>query len=222
MGCSRQASFLRPPKRTSRLDALSRAVDGGTGKRGQSCSENAWRDTNLKLGDVVSDMMGKASRLILHAIVDGETDPATLAEVALGKVHADRGQLMAALTGHVDDHHRFLLREHLTQIEHLEKAVDRVTKEIARRFTLPPPPEEADVVQQQPASLEEALDPTSAESSSPKPPTSWADAMMVLCSIAGISERAAFAILAAIGINMQQFPTAGHLASWAGVCPGNQ
>jgi len=32
-------------------------------------------DTNLKWGDVVSDMMGKASRMILHAIADGETDP---------------------------------------------------------------------------------------------------------------------------------------------------
>src|SRR6266852_6341630 len=32
-------------------------------------------DTNLKLGDVVSDIMGKASRMILQAIADGETDP---------------------------------------------------------------------------------------------------------------------------------------------------
>ncbi len=32
-------------------------------------------DTNLKLGDVVSDVMGKAARLILNAIADGETDP---------------------------------------------------------------------------------------------------------------------------------------------------
>jgi hypothetical protein len=32
-------------------------------------------DMNLKLGDVVSDIMGKASRLILQAIVAGETDP---------------------------------------------------------------------------------------------------------------------------------------------------
>jgi hypothetical protein len=32
-------------------------------------------DTNLKLGDVGSSMMGKASRMILQAIADGETDP---------------------------------------------------------------------------------------------------------------------------------------------------
>src|SRR5438445_3211466 len=79
-------------------------------------------DTNLKLGDVVSDIRGKASRMILQALADGETDPATLADVALGRVRADRGQLVAALTGHVHDHHRFLLREHFKRIEQFDSA----------------------------------------------------------------------------------------------------
>jgi len=35
-------------------------------------------DTNLKLGDVVSDVMGKAAQMILRAVVDGETDPVRL------------------------------------------------------------------------------------------------------------------------------------------------
>lgn len=176
-------------------------------------------DTNLKLGDVVSDIMGKASRMILQAIVQGETDPARLASLAVGRGRASQTQLEAALTGKVDEHHRFLLREYLTQIEHLEQAVERVTAEIARRFTPPPSPEEEGGSQNKnealPAQEAEPQDPSSDE------PLSWQEAVVLLTSIPGISERAAYGILAEIGTKMQQFPSAAHLASWAGVCPGN-
>jgi transposase len=40
-------------------------------------------------------------------------------------------------------------------------------------------------------------------------------------SIPGIDRVAAWALLAEIGDNMGQFPTADHLASWAALCPGN-
>ena len=49
-------------------------------------------DPNLKVGDVVSHRMGKASRMILHASVDGQTDPARLADLAVGRVHASQEQ----------------------------------------------------------------------------------------------------------------------------------
>jgi transposase len=42
-----------------------------------------------------------------------------------------------------------------------------------------------------------------------------------LVEVPGIGERAAENILAEIGTNMDQFPTAGHLCSWVGMCPGN-
>jgi transposase len=42
-----------------------------------------------------------------------------------------------------------------------------------------------------------------------------------LDSIPGIDEIAARALLAEIGTKMEQFPTAEHCASWAGLCPGN-
>jgi transposase len=42
-----------------------------------------------------------------------------------------------------------------------------------------------------------------------------------LDTITGVGKRAAECIIAEIGIDMQVFPTAAHLASWAALCPGN-
>ena len=48
----------------------------------------------------------------------------------------------------------------------------------------------------------------------------FAEARDRLCSIPGIDRRLAEAIIGEIGVDMGRFPTAAHLASWAGMCPG--
>jgi len=42
-----------------------------------------------------------------------------------------------------------------------------------------------------------------------------------LCTVPGIERISAWGILSEIGLDMRQFPDAGHWASWAGLCPGN-
>lgn len=49
----------------------------------------------------------------------------------------------------------------------------------------------------------------------------FAEAVERLQTVPGISQRAAETVVAEVGTNMAQFPTADHLASWAGMCPGN-
>ncbi len=49
----------------------------------------------------------------------------------------------------------------------------------------------------------------------------FAEAMARLATIPGVDRRAAEAVVAEIGPDMSRFPSAGHLASWAGMCPGN-
>ena len=46
-------------------------------------------------------------------------------------------------------------------------------------------------------------------------------AVTLLIGIPGVSHRTAQVILAEIGTDVSRFPSAGHLASWAGMCPGN-
>jgi transposase len=47
------------------------------------------------------------------------------------------------------------------------------------------------------------------------------DALARLVTIPGVGRRTAEVLVAEIGTDMRQFPTARHLASWAGLCPGN-
>jgi transposase len=49
----------------------------------------------------------------------------------------------------------------------------------------------------------------------------FAEAAQRLTTIPGVEQRTAEVVVAEIGTNMEQFPTAAHLASWAGMCPGN-
>ena len=177
-------------------------------------------DTTLKVGDVVSDVMGKAAQLILQAVVEGETDPVRLASFAVGRVHASRQDLERALTGKVTAHHRFMLGQHLHLIKHLDEAIGHVTEEIARRLTPPEPPTEPE--DQNPpvdAPHHESEDPAS--SSEDRAPLSWQEAVELIDQVTGISQRVAQGLLAEIGIEMEQFPSAKHLASWVGICPGN-
>ncbi|HEV7235592.1 MAG TPA: IS110 family transposase [Ktedonobacteraceae bacterium] len=50
-------------------------------------------------------------------------------------------------------------------------------------------------------------------------PFQWA--LDLLVTIRGVGQRTAEVIIAEIGVDMERFPTSRHLASWAGMCPGN-
>jgi transposase len=67
--------------------------------------------------------------------------------------------------------------------------------------------------------LDEAIERLSAEIEQRIAP--FAHARDLLMTIPGVKQRSAEVLIAEIGVEMSAFPTAKHLASWAGVCPGN-
>lgn len=92
-------------------------------------------DANLKLGSVLSDVMGKSGIAILRAIIAGQSNPEVLAGLAQGNARKKHAALVEALHGRIRDHHRKLLRVHLELVEALKEAVkeldDQVGKSIA-------------------------------------------------------------------------------------------
>jgi transposase len=143
-------------------------------------------DANVKLASVVTDIRGTSARAILAALIAGETNPTVLADLALGRMRSKREVLAQAVVGRFTPHHAFLITEHLSQLDYLEDAVERVGAEITQRLA------------EDQAALE------------------------LLDTIPGVGQRAAEIMLAEVGTDMARFPTAKHLASWAGMCPGNK
>jgi hypothetical protein len=90
-------------------------------------------DANVKLAAVVTDVRGVSARAILEALVAGETDPTTLAELARGRLRTKRELLARAVVGRFTAHHAFLIAEQLSHLDYLEEAMDRVSAEFAQR-----------------------------------------------------------------------------------------
>ncbi len=91
-------------------------------------------DTNIKLASVASDVLGVSGRAMLEAIIAGEADPEVLAGLARGTLRRKHDALVQALTGRVQDHHRFLLRTLLAHVDQLTEAIAQLSAEIARRL----------------------------------------------------------------------------------------
>jgi transposase len=87
-------------------------------------------DANLKLTQVMSNIVGVSGRAILNALVAGETNPERLADLTHGRLKATRADLVDALHGRITDHHRFMIKLHLAQIDALETAVATIEARI--------------------------------------------------------------------------------------------
>jgi transposase len=145
--------------------------------------QKALEDANIKLTSVISSVVGRNGRALLRALIAGETDPERLVALTDGRLKAPREHLVEALRGRVREHHRFLLKLHLSQVETLEAAV----RDVEGR-------------------LGDQLEP-------------FRERVALLTTIPGVSDLAAQVIVSEIGLDMERFPSAPHLISWAGLCP---
>jgi transposase len=162
--------------------------------------EKLLEDALIKVSSVASTLRTVSTRDMVEALIAGQRDPQALADLARGTLRGKRAALVEALTGRFDAHHGELARILLDQIDRLDTEIAKVTERIGV--------------------LLDEIDP-------PSPPqiqggggdASAIDARRRLAEIPGINTESAQLIIAEIGLDMTRFPTAGHLVSWAKLCP---
>jgi transposase len=85
--------------------------------------EKLLEDAQIKITSVVTDVFGVSGRLIMQALIDGQRDPKTLAQMARGRLRPKVAQLQEALTGFFTDHHATILAMMLDNIDRLSAQI---------------------------------------------------------------------------------------------------
>ena len=116
-----RASFV-PPRAVRDLRDLTRLRKALIRERGHHVKriEKTLELAQIKLGCVVTDLMGKTGRAILPALSTGIDDPDQLADYAQGLLRKKRAALREALAGRLTPHYAFLLQQHLALIDTLD------------------------------------------------------------------------------------------------------
>jgi len=157
--------------------------------------EKTLAEANIKLGSVISDIMGASGRRMIEAMIAGVRQPKQLAALAGKQIKASPKELYDALHGRLTDHHRFLLELHLAQWDSIDEMIRKLDLEVDQRIA--------------------RMD---AKAGSKTP---FRTLIKLLTTIPGVSAVAAPAILSEVGDDMSRFLTAGHLVAWSGLCPGH-
>jgi transposase len=89
---------------------------------------------NIKLGSVVSDVLGVSGRDMLRSLAEGNDDVEELSNLARGVMKKKKDELKLALQGYIQDHQRFMIKTILDHIDFLTDQVDKLDIEIEKRM----------------------------------------------------------------------------------------
>jgi len=89
---------------------------------------------NIKLASVASDVFGVSGRAMLRELIAGEASPEAMADLARGRLRHKRGDLILALDGRLEEHHRFLLAMQLRRLEAIEADIAALDLRIGKRL----------------------------------------------------------------------------------------
>lgn len=172
---------------------------------------------NLKLQHVVSDISGLTGMAIIRAIVGGERDPFSLAQLRDSRCKNDVATIAAALHGHWRDDHLFCLKQALTLFDVFQERIRECDEAILHCLGEFPSEGDSHALPAPRKGLRRD------RKSRPQPLRGelFRISGVDLTSIDGLDDASVLSILSEVGTDMSRFPTAKHFASWLHLCPAH-
>jgi transposase len=179
--------------------------------------QKALTQMNVKLDNVISDIVGVTGQKIVRAILAGERDARTLAQRRDGRIRASEEQIVKSLQGNWREEHLFSLKQavnlydsYQTSIGECDEQLARVLGKLASHDEPPADPPKSGrgrPVKVQKFDLRTAL---------------YRTCGVDLTRIEGIDVGTALKMIAEVGPDLSRFKTVKHFSSWLSLCPGTK
>jgi transposase len=177
--------------------------------------QKALTQMNIQLANVIADVVGETGQRILRAIVAGERDGQVLAAMKTSRIRASHEELAKSLQGTWRPEHLFALKQALDAFDFVGTQLGECDREI-----------EAQLLRLHAHDGEPAKG-TKQKHGRPRnaPRFDLRTQLFQMCGvdltrIDGIDVTTALAVISETGADLSRFPSAGHFASWMGLCPG--
>jgi len=173
---------------------------------------------NVCVHHAVSDITGKTGMAIIRAIVEGERNPAALADLRDTRCKKSVEEIAEHLEGTWSEEHLFNLARTLRHYEHLAEELAAYDERISAELLEMTPPERRE------ASVPPHANPGKERAIRNRGEAGDRTAFWRLCGsdltrIDGISSRTARTVLCEVGFDLSAFPTEKHFVSWLRLCP---
>jgi transposase len=182
--------------------------------------QKALDQMNLQLHHVISDITGVTGMTIMEAILAGERNPHTLAALRDGRIKATADTIAKSLVGDYRREHLFTLGQSLAAFRHYQELIGGCDREIAQLLetfeSKMDPPEGS------PLESQDGQNPTGSEPRFDLQSHLYRIFGVDLTRIPGINVLTTQTLLAEIGPDLSQFPSAPEFTSWLGLCPDNR
>ncbi len=183
---------------------------------------------NIKLAEVINDIMGKTGREIVEAIIRGERKPENFLRYVDRRIKADSATIMKSLTGNWRAEQVFLLQENFELYKYVQERIRRCDEEIEKSLQLLAAIANEGVIEAAPADNDlKKKKPTKKKKSKNHPEFNVRQYLKKIhgvdvIEIFGISESTALTILSETGTDLSKWEHEDKFVSWLNLCPNNK